>query len=217
MAWDLFERAASRYENWYTTAQGTRADRAERALLTSLLGFFPQIQTVLEVGCGTGHFTRWLTSQGLHAIGLDRAPAMLSQLRMQDPTLPVILGDAHGLPVRNRAVDAIILITTLEFLEQPGVALTEAIRVARCGLILLVLNRWSLGGLSRRWGKQAGSPLLGNAHDYSIGTLRAMVQSAAGRRLQSIHLASTLFPNGLWSLQTKLPFGDIIAVTALLT
>ena len=216
MAWDIFERAARRYENWYTTPSGSRADHAERVLLAWLLRFVPQAKTALEVGCGTGHFTRWLTTQGLHAVGLDRAPAMVIECHMRDSTLPVIIGDAHQLPVRDGAVDVVMLVTTLEFLEQPTLALTEAIRVARYGLILLVLNRWSLGGCSRRWGQQAGGTLLRYAHDYSLWSLRTLVQQTSGPRLYAMHWASTLFPNGLWNWHVRVPVGDVLGLVAVL-
>jgi ubiquinone/menaquinone biosynthesis C-methylase UbiE len=216
VAWEIFEPAASRYESWYTTPRGNRVDHAERALLTWLLGFVPQTKTVLEVGCGTGHFTRWLTSQGLFTVGLDRAPAMVAEAHTAEPTLPVSIGDAHALPVRDHAVDVAMLVTTLEFLEQPTIALTEAVRVARHGLILLVLNRWSFGGCSRRWGQQASGTLLGNAHDYSLRSLRALVHHACGPRLDTIHWASTLFPNGLWSWQARVPVGDVLGLIAVL-
>lgn len=62
------------YEAWYETS-GRRADRLEKALLGRLLADFPQARTLLEVGCGTGHFTRWCDEQGWRAIGLDLPPA----------------------------------------------------------------------------------------------------------------------------------------------
>jgi len=138
--WDIFERAASRYEGWYDTAPGHRADQAERALLAWLVGFFPTAGSVLEVGCGSGHFTAWLAEKDVRAIGLDRAPAMLVVMRQRFPQIPVIMGDAHRLPVRARAVDLVVFVTTLEFVEEPVMALTKAVQVARQGLVLVTLN-----------------------------------------------------------------------------
>jgi hypothetical protein len=45
------------YETWYQTT-GRRADRLEKELLAWLLARFPSAGTLLEVGCGSGHFTR---------------------------------------------------------------------------------------------------------------------------------------------------------------
>jgi ubiquinone/menaquinone biosynthesis C-methylase UbiE len=215
--WDIFEQAASRYEAWYATPRGQRADEAERALLTRLLGGFPTAHRVLEVGCGTGHFTAWLTGQGWEVVALDRAPAMLAEVRRSRPDIPVVLGDARGLPVRESAVDLVVFITTLEFLSEPTMALAEAVRVARQGLLVVALNRWSLGGLSRRWGAQARQPLLSQARDTSVVSLRAMVKAAVGPRLQEIQWVSTLFPDGLWRFQAPIPLGEVIGMAARMT
>ncbi|HEY7870521.1 MAG TPA: class I SAM-dependent methyltransferase [Methylomirabilota bacterium] len=70
--WQLFERDAAGYERWYGTRRGHQADLAERALLERLLAPFMAAQSALEVGCGTGHFTRWLARLLPGAIGLHR-------------------------------------------------------------------------------------------------------------------------------------------------
>jgi SAM-dependent methyltransferase len=189
---------------------------AERTLLDGLLAHFPTAASVLEVGCGTGHFTAWLATQGWWVVGLDRAPAMVAEAHHQFPALPLMLGDAHHLPCRGGAVDLVVFVTTLEFLEQPVVALAEAARVARQGMVLVVLNRWSLGGLSRRWGPQARRPLLGQAQDDSAIALWAMVRQATGARLRGMHWTSTLFPGGLWQFRAPVPLGEVIGMAAVL-
>jgi ubiquinone/menaquinone biosynthesis C-methylase UbiE len=214
--WDIFDSAAPRYAGWYTTPRGQRAEQAERALLAWLLQPFPQAQSVLEVGCGTGHFTAWLASQGLRVVGLDRAPAMVAEMRRRYPEIPGLMGDAHRLPVRDRAVDLVVFVTTLEFLEAPIAALAEAMRVARQGLLMVVLNRCSLGGLSRRWGRQAHHALLGQAQDYALRALQATVRQAAGPRLHRVRWASTLFPNGLWRVRARMPLGEVLGLAMVL-
>ena len=80
MSWRIFERAAEGYEAWYATARGRRADEAERALLAWLLAPFADARSVLDVGCGTGHFAAWLRSRALDVVGLDRSPAMVAEI-----------------------------------------------------------------------------------------------------------------------------------------
>ena len=183
MPWEIFEQEAGRYEDWYATARGRRVDRSERALLAWLLGWFPGARRVLEVGCGTGHFMECLAERGSVAIGLDRSTAMLREARRRGRGRLLVLGDAHRLPVRDRGADVAALITTLEFLDSPGLALRESVRVAERGFVLVVLNRWSLGAASRRWGSQAGGALLGGANDLSLRELQAMIEGAVGDRL----------------------------------
>jgi ubiquinone/menaquinone biosynthesis C-methylase UbiE len=213
MSWEIFERSAATYEEWYTGPRGRRADQAETALLEWLLAWFPGARSILEVGCGTGHFSRWLARNGLRVVGFDRAPAMLVETRRRSPGIPVVLGDAHHLPFRDGAVDLAVFVVTLEFLDNPAVALAEAARVARQGLVVLALNRWSLGGISRRRAfYQKRHRLLGQAADQRLSSLRALLRNAAGRRWQGTHWTSGLFPGLLWRIRIRLPLGDVIGL-----
>jgi ubiquinone/menaquinone biosynthesis C-methylase UbiE len=210
VSWEIFERAASEYEAWYATRRGRRADDAERRLLLYLLRAFQDTRSGVEIGCGTGHFAAFLAQESLNMTGLDRAPAMLTEARRRFPSLRVVLGDAHRLPFRDGSTDLAIFLTTLEFLEDPARALREATRVARQGVVAIVLNRHSLGGLSRRWGPQSRGTLLGQAHGYSSEQLRLSLQQAAGARLDGTWCASTLFPNGLSQVIWRISLGDVI-------
>ncbi|HSF04735.1 MAG TPA: class I SAM-dependent methyltransferase [Methylomirabilota bacterium] len=216
MVWDIFEHVADRYDAWYDTPRGQRVEWAERTLLHWLLGRFPNATSLLDVGCGTGRFTTWLAGRHVRVFGLDRSPAMLVAMRKRHQGLPAILGDGHRLPLRTGAVDLTLLLATLEFLEEPLVALAEAVRVSRQGVLLLVLNRWSVGGLSRRIGPQARGSLLGQARDLTLFTLRAMAQRAAGHRLRALSWSSTLFPDGLWAVRARLPLGDVLGMAVAL-
>jgi ubiquinone/menaquinone biosynthesis C-methylase UbiE len=217
VAWKIFEPVASKYETWYESDKGRRVGRAERTLLDWMLLRLTGTETVLEVGCGTGHFSRYLASRSLRVVGMDRSPAMLASLRKGNPQIAGIQADAHGLPFRDRAVDAVVFVTSLEFMDEPRDALSEAVRVSRRGVMLVVLNSRSLGGLSRRVGPQSSQPILGHAQDYSARSLRSVVRSAAGERLRVLQWRYGCYPRGLWTTPSRLPGGDVIAMVAVLT
>ena len=126
------ERAAAHYEAWYETPNGQQVDKLEKALLGQLLRVFSQADNVLEIGCGTGHFARWLSGDGLLAVGVDLSAAMLAEARVLGG-VPLVRGDAQRLSFVDGAFDLTVLITTLEFLGQPRDALVEALRVSRQG------------------------------------------------------------------------------------
>ena len=214
MVWEIFERAAGEYEGWYTTRRGRRADIAERALLQWLLARVPAARSILEVGSGTGHFAGWLAESGFDVVGLDRAPAMVKEAQRIFPSIPFVLGDAHRLPFRTGAVDAVVFVTTLEFLESAATALREAVRVARGAVAAVVLNRCSPGGLSRRFGPQSLRSLLGQARDYSLSRLRRELREAAGDRVSALYWSSTLFPGRSWNRMARVPLGDVIGIIA---
>jgi hypothetical protein len=137
---------------------------------------------------------------------------MLAKLLERHPAIPIVCSDAHRLPFRPGAVDVSVFVATLEFLENPSAALAEAVSVSRMGLALVVLNRWSIGGLSRRWGAQADQPLLGRAADLALPALRVAVRRAAGARFVALDWTSTLFPDGLWMGRARIPLGDVLGM-----
>ena len=199
----------SGYESWYETT-GRRADRLEKLLLKRLLAGFPRASTILEVGCGTGHFTRWFAEQGLQATGLDLSRPMLAEaVRLGSP--PCVHGDALALPFSTGAFDLVALVTTLEFLPEPVQALAEALRVARHGLVLGVLNRQSL---LERQSKREGGPIWGVARFFALAELSRLVHRAAAGRPTEIIWRTTLWP--VWSGVLPLPWGGFIGMAVML-
>jgi ubiquinone/menaquinone biosynthesis C-methylase UbiE len=67
-------------------------------ILRGLLEDFTESHSLLDVGCGTGHFTEWFASLGPSALGLDRLPSMLTFARDRRADIPFLLGDATFLP-----------------------------------------------------------------------------------------------------------------------
>ncbi|MGC9468332.1 MAG: class I SAM-dependent methyltransferase [Anaerolineae bacterium] len=188
------EDVATAYEAWYDTPKGKRADALEKAALYRLLQRFSDAHSVLEVGSGTGHFTRWLDSKGLAAVGVDLSTAMLKQARTPDASIWV-QGDAHRLPFGEGAFDLVAFITTLEFLSRPDEALREGMRVARQGLLLGVLNRWSPLGIWRRLEALFQASIYRQAHFYNINELKRLLRSVAGTHSQIVW-ETTLRPVG---------------------
>lgn len=194
------------YENWYCTV-GQRADKLEKALLERLHYSFPHVTSVIEVGCGTGHFTRWFAGLGLEVTGLDLSKKMLQEaIELGNPAY--VQGDALTLPFPPGSFDIAAVITTLEFVDDPLCALKEMIRVARSGLILGALNRLSL--LGRRL-KAEGGPIWGDARFFDPGELADLVRQAADGRRLKIHWLTTLWP--LWSGALALPWGGFIGLS----
>ena len=193
------------YEAWYETT-GSRTDCLEKALLQRLLAGFPTVHTLLEVGCGTGHFTRWFQERGLQAVGLDVSTPMLAEaIRLGRPQC--VHGDALSLPFSNNAMDIVALITTLEFIPEPVLALAEAFRVARCGLILGVLNRQSILGWQL---KHEGGPVWEVARFFNPAELVKIVQNAVGDTVEIV------WQTTLWPISTRslpLPWGGFIGMS----
>jgi len=195
------------YEGWYETA-GRRADELEKRLLDELLGDTAAIETVLEVGSGTGHFSRWFEARGLDVLGVDLSMEMLVEsLRLAGPAC--VRGRAECLPFASRSVDLVVLITTLEFVSDVQNALAEACRVAQKGILVGALNRRSL--LGRKLQKRTDPPWT-SARFYSLDELRTLVVQAASEHEPKLRCTTTLWPG--WRSSLPLPWGGFIGVRA---
>lgn len=193
------------YEDWYRTT-GRAADRREKAILAHLLSLFPDARSILEVGCGTGHFTRWFEQQGLQVVGLDLSAGMLRQA-VERGGPHCLKGDALALPFTAGAFDLVALITTLEFLPDPSRALAEAVRTSRLGVLLGVLNRHSLLGSKR---KTTQDGIWEVARFYTIPELKLLARRSTAGREAKIVWRTTLWP--LWPGSLPLPWGGFIGM-----
>jgi len=201
---------AKRYEAWFSTPFGGRADRVEKLILRGLLEDFTESHSLLDVGCGTGHFTDWFASLGLSVVGLDRVPSMLAFARGRRPDLPLVLADATHLPFGEATFDVVALVTVLEFLDTPEAALQEAGRVARHGLLLGVLNSLSPVALWRRLRRAAPYR---RARFFSPGQLECLLRNSLGSRPITIRWRTGLYPVPWLDQCTALPFGAFVGLS----
>ncbi len=78
-------------------------------------------ETVLDAGCGTGQLTYQIVERGASAIGLDSAPAMVAQARMNYPSLKFILADVANFTLPE-PVDAVFSNAMLHWVTKPETA-----------------------------------------------------------------------------------------------
>lgn len=149
---------AEDYEAWYATARGRRVAETEYALLKRRLAPRPA-ETLLDVGCGTGHFTRRFASEGiLNVLGLDPNIDWLRFAAAHRVGAELfIAGDAVALPFADRSVDITVSVAALCFVADQKRAISELVRVTRRRFAIGLLNRHSPLYLmkGRRGGKGA--------------------------------------------------------------
>jgi SAM-dependent methyltransferase len=116
----------------------------ERLIADQLLALDPE-DTVLDVACGPGNFTRrfagTLGDRGL-AVGFDASPTMLDRALRERGTGPLayVRGDASALPFRDEAFDAVCCFAALYLFDDPFGAIDEMVRVLRPGGRIAVLT-----------------------------------------------------------------------------
>lgn len=195
---------AADYESWYHTT-GIRAAEEEKSLIKNFIQRYSNVGRILEVGCGTGYFTSWFEKLGLKAVGLDSSRYMIQEAH-ENHRLFCVQGDGLALPFDEKSFDIVALITTLEFLENPEQVLRETLRVAHRGLILGVINKYSLLGLRY---KRKGRPIWGQARLFSLNETVSMLKEILSGN-NNITIRTTLWP--VFSGSSKLPWGGFIGV-----
>lgn len=158
-----FDEIADEYEAWYSSPLGSFVIAEEHeALLEAVSGATGRL---LEVGAGTGWWSRILARRGFSVTALEPSSAMrrVGAARGVEP-IEWLAGTAECLPGPNEAFDVVLLMTVLEFLPGPERALSEAWRVVRPGGRLVVghldaLSPWA--ALYRRLGDRGVAPWTG--------------------------------------------------------
>jgi len=180
------------YDAWYRTPRGRWIGETEYRLLRKLLAPSPGA-SVLDVGCGTGYFTRRLAGDGFKITGIDSSPAMIhyAQSRRQTDE-EYIIGDARDLPFPDQRFDYCIAITSLCFIREQEQAVAEMARVTRRRIALGLLNRHSL--LYWQKGRHGGRGAYHGAHWHTAREARALLVRAT---LKNITVRSAIYlPSG---------------------
>ena len=148
-----FDRAATTFDGADFVHATTR-----EGLLDRLGPMRVEVNTVLDVGCGTGSARRLLSKQfrGARIIGVDLSHGMLRQAREKRSWFsrsPAIQADATALPFVDHVVDVVFANLLLPWVDDPAAFFREANRVLRRdGLLLFsTLGPDSLLELRRAW------------------------------------------------------------------
>jgi ubiquinone/menaquinone biosynthesis C-methylase UbiE len=96
-----------------------------------------EIQTVLDVGTGSGLFTEQFAEKGLQVTGLDANPAMLPVAQQYVPSGIFQEGVAEKLPFPDSSFDLVFMGLLLHEADDTLAALSEAHRVALQRLAIL--------------------------------------------------------------------------------
>ena len=176
------------YDAWYDTPRGRWIGETEYALAAGGLSARAG-ETLLDVGCGTGWFTRRAAADDFLATGLDPNSAWLDYARAHSsPALNWVDGDARDLPFADAGFDHVLSIAALCFVDDERKAVAEAVRVARRRFAIGWLNRSSL--LYWQKGRHGGSGTYRGARWHTAGEVRALF---SGLPVRNLTLRSAIF------------------------
>ncbi|MGA2762023.1 MAG: class I SAM-dependent methyltransferase [Spirochaetia bacterium] len=96
-----------------------------------------QLESVLDVGTGTGIFAEAFARESLQVTGIDPDPDLLGVARRLVPEASFLAGVAEKLPFADGSFDLVFFGHVLHEADDPVTALREARRVARKRVMVL--------------------------------------------------------------------------------
>jgi len=201
------------YEAWYHTPRGKWVGDQEFALLEKLLQA-EEGSTLLDVGCGTGYFSRRFRKSGFEVTGLEPDSNMLNFARGSASEISWIKARAEELPFADDSFDYVTAVTSTCFVGVPEHAVGEMWRVAKKGIVLGLLNRHSLLYRQKR-----GKGSYRDARWDSCADARRWSRGLSPRPCKNLCQSAVFMPGGgnlaraiEQRLSSRLPWGSFLAV-----
>jgi SAM-dependent methyltransferase len=191
------------HDDLRTTSAGRYLDGRIKSLILDLTE--PRAgERLLEVGCGSGERLALFRRKGCDVTGIDPSPFLLDQAAQRLRSRCELRdGRAEDLPFSDNEFDIVTLIHSLEFTDDAGIAIAEAIRVCRGRVFIGVMNRWSLFGAQGRLQNLFHPPIFQNARFFHLASLTALIR----RQLPGVRIrwGSVIFlPWGWYDFATGL-------------
>lgn len=174
------------YAHWRETYLGSLTERVEEAAIFRFAGDL-RGKRLLDLGCGDGTYSIAASQRGAHVTGVDISEAMLESARRRALAIGVSAewrrASAESLPYESETFDIVLAVTILCFLREPLHVMHEVRRVLRPGgsFVIGELGRYSSWALLRRVRGWLGSSMWREAHFWTIGELRELLQQAGFR------------------------------------
>ncbi len=126
-----------KYADFYKTGFGRKILEKELELVLVELG---RSKRILSIGCGPGFLeTGLMQISGAKVTGLDSSKEMLQQAPKE---LLTVLGSAEKMDFADREFDAVLFVTSLEFVDDYKKAVLESARILKPKgrVLILMLN-----------------------------------------------------------------------------
>ena len=129
---NIFEniKIAQEYDAYYITEFGQKVDLIEKELVTTMTKDIPKTK-MLELGCGTGHWTEYFLQKGFEVTAIDKSEAMLALAKKKNLKATFTLGDSQNLDFGKDSFSVISSITMLSFVENQDAVIDEMYRVLK--------------------------------------------------------------------------------------
>jgi ubiquinone/menaquinone biosynthesis C-methylase UbiE len=132
-AWSRKRKVIRSYDSTATLYDARYAEEQEAKYKVAVANVKPK-GAVLDVGCGSGLFFKFVSDKADCVVGVDSSRQLLLEARkrtLSAGNVHVVQSDADNLPFKARAFDVVYSFTVLQNMPQPMETLKELSRVAK--------------------------------------------------------------------------------------
>jgi len=136
-----YEEFAEDYDAWEEIKTVTQT---EEKVLSRLMDVV-KAQDILDVGCGTGRYTKLFEDLGAHIVGMDLSRKMILIAKTKTKMTSYIVADASHLPFKDNIFHIVLSALVLNHIKNLSLFLTEMLRTCRKGGELIMSSVWREG------------------------------------------------------------------------
>ena len=186
---------AKAYDEWYESSFGRWVGKKELDLIIKYLAP-KEDESLLDIGCGTGYFTRKISPLVKKAVGVDIDKHRIGYARSVATHEEFLHADVLDLEFDDKSFDLVMAITSLGFVADGKKALEQMVRIAKKRVVVAVLNRNST--LWHIEGKTGGTGGYKGAHWHTADELKELLN---GFDIKNLQFDSAIFStkNSFWA------------------
>ncbi|WP_426413199.1 class I SAM-dependent methyltransferase [Bradyrhizobium ganzhouense] len=107
-----------------------------------------EVQSVLDVGCGTGRGLSWLAQEypTLELHGIEPSVSMIAIAAKRLASADIRQGIGERLPFQDESIDVVTATGIMHHADNPALVISEMFRVARTAVLISDHNNYAFGG-----------------------------------------------------------------------
>jgi ubiquinone/menaquinone biosynthesis C-methylase UbiE len=111
------------------------------------------VQSVLDVGCGTGRGLHWIRTRAGHLrlSGVEPSPELRALAQAKLPDAELLSAKGEALPFADGSRDLVVATGVMHHADDPRAVMREMFRVASKAVLISDHNNFAFGGSPARW------------------------------------------------------------------
>ncbi len=213
------------YKKWAEDPANAKLIAKQIDFAFSMLDPMPE-SSILDIGCKLGSNLDFFIKKGLNATGVEASPYLIdfASKKLKNKA-DIHQSEFDNLPFEDNSFDYSLLITTLEFAEDPIKTVEEACRVTKDKIFIGILNKYAVKNIERKIKGIFSDTVYKKARFFAIWEINNIIKSLMGdipitwkTSYQPLPIIkeSALKNEGLENILRKNPFGAFAGITAVL-